>query len=127
MTGAAISRDFVQRAALCLACVAFATAVSSCSVIRADKGAPEPTGSVTGVITGPSGPIGGANIQVTPSNSIIVTGGTDRNGVYLISRLPAGPAVMTVTASGYQSQTTTLTIPAPPNDQVRQDVSLNPR
>jgi hypothetical protein len=81
-----------------------------CSVIRATPTTATPTGTLQGVVTGPSGPVAGASVQVTPTDNSYHQTLTDSQGFYQIPDIPAGPVVVTVSASGYRSYSGTATI-----------------
>jgi hypothetical protein len=100
--------------------------MNACSIIRAPATPGLPTGTLQGVVTGPSGPIANAEVSVTAADATQHTGVSNGNGFYSISSIPAGPATYTVQASGYAQVDGAVTIAADPNTN-RQDVSLNPQ
>ena|GEM_PF-3196187 len=104
---------------------ALSTAATGCAIIRAQPVNELPGGSVTGVVTGPSGPIGGATVTVTPGDNSYHATQTDEQGYYALSGLLAGPASIHVEAAGYQSLDAAIQIPA--NAALTENVSLTPR
>ncbi|MBV8171043.1 MAG: carboxypeptidase regulatory-like domain-containing protein [Candidatus Eremiobacteraeota bacterium] len=83
---------------------------------------PKP-GTLQGVVSGPTGPIGGASIVVTPTDNSYHTGTADANGFYQITGIPAGSIVYTVSAPGFQTYTGSATIN--PDAATVQNVSLS--
>jgi hypothetical protein len=73
------------------------------------------TGVVTDATTGL--PIAGATVQVTDSSSVLHTVTTDAAGHYGVTNLPAGPATLTASQTGYASATSHPTIIPGPNTQ----------
>jgi hypothetical protein len=100
--------------------------VSACSIIRAPATPGVATGTLQGVVTGPSGPIANAEVSVTAADATQHTGVSNSNGYYSISAIPTGPATFSVSAAGYADVSGSVTIAADPNTN-RQDVSLNPQ
>ena len=73
------------------------------------------TGVVTDAITGLS--IAGATVQVTDSSNVVHTVTTDAGGHYGVTNLPAGPATLTASQTGYASATSHPSIVPGPNTQ----------
>jgi Carboxypeptidase regulatory-like domain len=80
-------------------------------------------GTLQGVVTGPSGPVAGATISVTPTDNSYHTGQADSTGFYQVPGIPAGSIVFTVSAPGYQTYTGSATIN--PDATTVQNVSLS--
>lgn len=115
--------------ALCTVSVAALTALTAlagCSIIKAQPTPTIPTGTLQGVVTGPSGPIANAAISVTASDATQHVGLSNADGYYSIASIPVGPATFSVRASGYAQVDGSLVISADPTAN-RQDVSLNPQ
>jgi hypothetical protein len=112
----------VIRLLLVLACT---LALGGCSIIRAQTPTQLPSGTVSGVVTGPSAPIGGAAITITPSDNSYHAATSDAQGYYSLGGLLTGPAALEIAAAGYQTYTTSITVP--PNDTITINVSLTPR
>jgi hypothetical protein len=81
------------------------------------------TGTLQGVVTGPTGPVAGASVQVTPTDNSYHQGVTDSQGFYQISDIPAGSVVLTVSATGYRSYSGSATVID--SQTVVQNVSLS--
>lgn len=81
------------------------------------------TGTLQGVVTGPTGPVAGASVQVTPTDNSYHQTVTDSQGFYQIADIPAGPVVITVSAPGYRSYSGSAMIVD--NQSVTQNVSLS--
>ena len=103
--------------------VILVTLSTGCSVIKASPTTTVKTGTLTGVVTGPTGPIGGATVSVTPADNSYHVGTSDAQGYYSIASIPAGPAALTVSASGFQTYTGSVVIPE--NQTATQNVSLS--
>ena len=84
------------------------------------------TGTLQGVVTGPSGPVANAGISVTASDATQHGGVSNADGYYSIVGIPAGPATFSVRASGFARVDGSIVIAADPGGN-RQDVSLNPQ
>ena len=97
--------------------LAFAT---GCNVPPPDTVKP---GTLTGVVTGPNGPVVGANVSVTPSDNSYHVGQTDSQGYYIITGIPPGSVVVSISAPGYQTYNASVMIPA--NGTVTQNASLS--
>ena len=98
---------------------------TGCSVIKATPTQTVKTGTLTGVVTGPSGPVANALVKVTPADNSYHVSTTDSGGYYAIPDIPAGPVVVSVDASGYQTYTGSAVIPE--NGTATQNVSLSLR
>jgi len=96
---------------------------TGCNVLKATPTDTTKPGTLQGVVTGPSGPVGGAIITVTPTDNSYHTGTADGTGFYQITGIPAGSIVYTVTAPGYQTFTGSATIA--PDTTTIQNVSLS--
>jgi carboxypeptidase family protein len=97
-----------------------------CSIIKAQPSPTTLTGTMQGVVTGPSGPIASASVTVTASDATQHVGISDSGGFYSITAVPVGPATFAVRASGFSEYDGTIVINADPQTN-RQDVSLNPQ
>jgi len=104
---------------------AFSLAVAGCNIIRAQPTDAQPSGTVSGVITGPSGPIAGAAITITPSDNSYHATQSDAQGYYSIAGLLAGSATLQVQAQSYESYSATIAIAA--NALMTENVGLTPR
>jgi hypothetical protein len=98
-------------------------ATTGCSIIKATPTDTVKTGTLTGVVTGPTGPVGGANVQVAPADNSYHVGQTDSQGYFSVSTIPSGSALLTVSAPGYQTYTSSVVIPE--NGTATQNVSLS--
>lgn len=116
----------MRSAALALSIFAAAVVVSGCSIIKAQPTPTAATGTMQGVITGPSGPIASAAVIVTASDATQHVGQSDTGGYYSIASVPAGPATFAVKASGFAEYDGSIVISPDPTPN-RQDVSLNPQ
>ncbi|HME82631.1 MAG TPA: carboxypeptidase-like regulatory domain-containing protein [Candidatus Eremiobacteraceae bacterium] len=96
---------------------------TGCNVIKATPTTTTKPGTLQGVVTGPSGPVAGAQISVTPTDNSYHTGGTDQTGFYQITGIPAGSIVYTVSAPGYQTVNGSAMIA--PDTTTIQNVSLS--
>lgn len=96
---------------------------TGCNVIKANNPETVKPGTLQGVVTGPTGPVGGASISVTPTDNSYHTGSADSSGFYQITGIPAGSIVYTVSAPGFQTYTGTATIN--PDATTVQNVSLS--
>jgi len=103
--------------------VILVTLNTACSIIRSTPTDTVKTGTLTGVVTGPSGPVSGASVSVTPPDNSYHVGQTDAQGYYSIASIPAGPVVVTVKAAGYQTYSGSAVIPE--NGTATQNVSLS--
>jgi hypothetical protein len=113
----------------CAWLVAIAGAVlilCGCSIIRAQQSPAATTGTLQGVITGPSGPVADATVAVTASDATQHVGQSDSGGFYSITTVPTGPATFAVRAAGFSEYDGSMVITADP-DTNRQDISLNPQ
>jgi uncharacterized protein YjdB len=99
-------------------------ALSACSTGQSQPSA-VPVGALTGVVTGPNGPVGGASIMVTSNDGFLRDASSTPDGYFEIDRLPAGTAQIAVTAVGYVAWQTTAAIA--PNATTAQDVRLSPQ
>jgi hypothetical protein len=100
--------------------VILVTLSTGCNVHPPDTGK---TGTLTGVVTGPAGPVAGAQVSVTPPDNSYHVGSTDAQGYYSISSIPAGQVVITVSAPGYQTYNGSTLIPE--NGTATQNISLS--
>ena len=83
---------------------------------------PKP-GTLQGVVTGPSGPVAGASVTVTPTDDSYHAGTTDASGFYQITGIPSGAIVYTVSSPGFQTYTGSTTIN--PDTTTVQNVGLS--
>jgi hypothetical protein len=81
------------------------------------------TGTLQGVVTGPTGPVAGASVQVTPTDNSYHQALTDAQGFYQITGIPVGSVVLSVTAPGYRPYSGSATIVE--SQSVTQNVSLS--
>lgn len=98
------------------------TLATGCSVIRSTPDTSK-TGTLSGVVTGPNGPVVGAQVSVIPTDNSYHVGQTDSQGYYSISGIPAGSVVLTISASGYQDFTASVVIPG--NGTATQNASMS--
>lgn len=102
-----------------------ALALTGCSIIRVQPTPTTPSGNLSGVVTGPGGPVAGASVQVTPSNASTVVTVSNTNGYYEFLNLAEGPANISVTAGGFYPYTGSVSIVAKTTTTL--NVSLSPR
>ena len=95
-----------------------------CSIIRSQTQAQLPSGGVNGVVTGPSGPVAGAVITITPSDNSYHALTADAGGYYSVNGIAAGPATLAVAAAAYRDFSAAINIPQ--NATVTVNVSLTP-
>ena len=100
-------------------------AAAGCSIIKAQPTPKVSTGTLQGVVTGPSGPVANAAVTVTASDATQHGGLSDGAGYYSIAGIATGPATYSVRANGFAEVDGSITI-APDPTGTRQDVSLNP-
>ena len=125
---AAVTRTHVhmRHAASIAACTAATILLCGCSIIKAQQAPVVPTGTLQGVVTGPSGPVANASISVIASDATQHTGFSNADGFYSITGIPTGAATFSVRASGFAQVDGSIVISADPGPN-RQDVSLNPQ
>jgi hypothetical protein len=71
------------------------------------------TGTIGGAVFGSTGaPIKNASVQTTLANGTVKSMKTSVNGAWSLSSLPAGNYTVTVSASGYKSQSMSLSLTA---------------
>jgi hypothetical protein len=116
----------MRRSAWIVAIAGAALLFGGCSIIKAQQSPAATTGTLQGVITGPSGPIANASVSVTASDATQHLGQSDTGGFYDIAAVPTGPATFAVRAPGFSEYDGSVVITADPNTN-RQDVSLNPQ
>ncbi len=75
-------------------------------------------GKIFGIVTGPTGPVPGATIQVRNSFVIVATTITDATGKYGFPNLAPGTYVVTASAPNYQRQVKAATISTVTSNQV---------
>jgi hypothetical protein len=100
--------------------------IAGCSIIKAPPSATTKTGTLSGVVTGPGGPVANADVTITASDATQHAGLSDSGGYYSIQGVPAGPATFSVRASGFAEVDGNVVIAADPGTN-RQDISLNPQ
>jgi hypothetical protein len=100
--------------------------LGGCGLIKAQPTPQVVTGTLSGVITGPSGPIANASITIAAADATQHTGASNADGYYSIASIPVGPATYSVRASGFADVEGSIVIAADPGPN-RQDVSLNPQ
>jgi len=103
--------------------VILVTLSTGCSVIRASPTESVKTGTLAGVVTGPTGPVASASISVTPPDNSYHVGTTDAQGYFSIASIPAGPVIVTVKATGYQTYNGNAVIPE--NGTATENISLS--
>jgi len=106
--------------------LAGASALAGCSIIRAQPQPTAQTGTLQGVITGPSGPVANAEVIVTAADATQHSAATNANGYYSIAGIPSGPATFSVQASGFAEYDGAIVIASDPTTN-KQDISLNPQ
>ena len=110
----------IQRA---LASALLAFTLAGCSVGQ-NQPAEALVGNLTGVVTGPSGPVSGASIQLAAADGSQRTAASTADGYFEIDRVPAGTIQLSVNAAGFAPWQTNSVIT--PNATLTQDVRLNP-
>lgn len=108
-----------------LAALAFAALSSGCGIIKAEPSPSPQIGVISGVVTGPTGPIAGAGVRVTPQDNSYHVGQTDAQGYYSLSGIPAGTVTLVISAPGYMTYTNPNVVISN-NSMVTQNVSLTP-
>jgi hypothetical protein len=116
----------MRRSALLAALALVAIATCGCSIIRAQPTPTSSTGTLQGIITGPSGPIPDAAVTIFASDATQHVGVSDSGGFYSIAGVPVGQASYSVRAAGFAESDGSVVIAADPQTN-RQDVSLNPQ
>ena len=105
-----------------LAPIALALLLTGCTTGQNQPGA-APVGTLTGVVTGPSGPVGGAAIEVTAGDGSGRSAASTADGYFEIDRVPAGTIQVSVSAAGFAPWQTNAVIT--PNATLTQDVRLS--
>ncbi len=105
-----------------IASIALAIALAGCTTGQNQPGAAL-VGSLTGVVTGPSGPVGGASIEVTAGDGSQRSAASTADGYFEIDRIPAGTIQLTVNAAGFAPWQTSAVIT--PNATLTQDIRLS--
>jgi hypothetical protein len=103
--------------------VVLALAIVGCSGGQNQPGAAL-VGTLTGVVTGPSGPVRGASIALTAADGLQYSAASTADGYFEIDRVPAGTIQLSVSAGGFAPWQTNAVIA--PNATLTQDVRLNP-
>jgi hypothetical protein len=101
--------------------LALALALAGCNAGQSQPAVP--VGTLTGVITGPSGPVSGASVGVTASDESQHRANSTVDGYFELDRIPAGTIHISVTATGFAPWQMSAIIP--PNATLAQDVRLN--
>ena len=83
-----------------------------------------PVGTLTGVVTGPNGPVSGASIALTAADGSQRSAASTADGYFEIDRVPAGTIQLSVSATGFAPWQTNAVIT--PNATLTQDVRLTP-
>jgi hypothetical protein len=83
-----------------------------------------PVGTLTGVVTGPSGPVSGASIALTAADGSQRSAASTADGYFEIDRVPAGTIQLSVNATGFTPWQMNAVIT--PNATLTQDVRLTP-
>ena len=105
-----------------IAFIALAITLAGCTTGQNQPGA-VPAGSLTGVVTGPSGPVGGASIEVTAGDGSQQSAASTADGYFEIDRVPAGTIQLSVSAAGFSPWQTNAVIT--PNATLTQAVRLS--
>ena len=84
-----------------------------------------PVGTLTGVVTGPSGLVSGASIALTAADGSQHSAASTADGYFEIDRVPAGTIQLSVGAPGFAPWQTSAVIA--PNTTLTQDVRLSPQ
>ena len=103
-----------------LAYTALAFVLAGCSVGNTQPAAP--VGTLTGVVTGASGPVGGASVEVTTADGSQHSAVSTADGYFELDRLLAGTIHVSVTAAGFAPWQMNAIIA--PNATLAQDVRL---
>lgn len=106
-----------------LICILLASALAGCNGGQTQPAA-VPVGTLTGVVTGPSGPVSGAAIQVTQADGSQRTAASTADGYFEVDRVIAGTIQVSVSAAHYAPWQTNAVIV--PNATLTQDVRLTP-
>ena len=106
-----------------LLAVVFAVALAGCNGGQNQPNA-APVGTLTGVITGPSGPVSGASIALTLADGSQRSGASTADGYFELDRVPAGTIQIVVSAAGFAPWQTNAVVA--PNATTMQDVRLTP-
>ena len=114
-----------HRAWSLLTLICLASLAAGCGVIRAEPSPSPQIGTLTGVVTGPSGPVGGASVTVTPPDNSYHVGQSDAQGYYSLTGIPAGTVTLQISAPGYMTYRNT-NIVITNGTSVTQNVSLTP-
>ncbi|HEY7980096.1 MAG TPA: carboxypeptidase-like regulatory domain-containing protein [Candidatus Eremiobacteraceae bacterium] len=104
--------------------VILAVALAGCNGGQ-NQPAAAPVGTLTGVVTGPSGPVSGASIAVTAADGSQRSAASTADGYFEIDRVPAGTIQLSVNAAGFAPWQTNAVIA--PNTTLTQDVRLSPQ
>jgi hypothetical protein len=110
----------IQRA---FASIAVALLIAGCSTGQ-NQPPSSPVGTLTGVVTGQSGPVSGASIDLTGTDGSRRTAASTADGYFEIDRVPAGTSLLSVSATGFAIWQTNVVIT--PNATLTQDVRLSP-
>jgi hypothetical protein len=110
----------IQRSAIS---IIVALVIAGCSGGQNQPGAAL-VGTITGVVTGPSGPVSGASISLTANDGSQRSAASTADGYFEIDRVPAGTIQLSVNASGFTPWQTNTVIT--PNATTTQDVRLTP-
>lgn len=116
----------MRRLTFLASAAASAALFAGCSIIKSQQSPTMPTGTLSGVVTGPGGPVSNAAISVTASDATSHGGLSNADGYYSITGIPAGPATYSVRAAGFAEVDGSIVIAADPGPN-RQDVNLNPQ
>jgi hypothetical protein len=106
-----------------IAFIVLASLLAGCGGGQNQPGA-APVGTLTGVVTGPSGPVSGASIALTAGDGSQRSGASTADGYFEIDRVPAGTIQLSVNAAGFAPWQTNAVIT--PNATLTQDVRLTP-
>jgi len=104
-------------------CMLLVAALAGCNGGQTQSGA-VPVGTLTGVVTGPSGPVSGAAIQVTQADGSQRTAASTADGYFEVDRVTAGTIQLSVSAAHYAVWQTNAVVM--PNATLSQDVRLTP-
>lgn len=103
--------------------ILLAFTLAGCNGGQTQPGA-APVGTLTGVVTGPSGPVSGAAIQVTQEDGSQRNAASTADGYFEMDRVAAGTIQISVSAAHYAPWQTNAVIM--PNATLSQDVRLTP-
>jgi hypothetical protein len=108
---------------------AIVSVVLACMLVGCNGGQNQPNaapvGTLTGVVTGPSGPVSGASIALIAADGTQRSGASTADGYFEFDRVPAGTIQLSVSAGGFAPWQMNALIA--PNTTLTQDVRLSPQ